>query len=162
MTDINAIGYAPDYQTTTKSTSTGGTSAYSTIADILAAGGPAAMIATDGTSAGSITAAAINGAYSGTRSASGSYGYMPSSLSVGGSSLSTMGAYSSGGANLTTTTGSSTDVESILSESAMSQAYMIGLQSQMGTQSVMTNAMSNAINMKDMGMLSVIRNFKTA
>ncbi len=147
-----------------KSTATSKTSFGDTLGMAAASfGGPAMMVASEkDTSTQAITAAAVNATYGGASlMTSSNRSYSP--YSTGGLGYGSMGSYYSGGANLTTSSGTTaTDVESMLSESAMSQAYLIGLQAQMGNQSVQTNAISNTLNMKNMMELSVIRNMKTS
>lgn len=166
---IQAIGYSTDYQVQTKnksSTATGFDMAQLAIGSF----GPAAIeyAGTKSTSAESITAAAVNASYGSAAMAAGmSRSYAPSALSVGGSGLGSYGAYYSGGSNLGTyrsgtTSDMTSQVEGMLSESAMSQAYLIGLQAEMGNQQVTVNAVSNTLNMKQMSELAVIRNLKTA
>lgn len=90
--------------------------------------------------------------------------YATTSLSAGVGYSGSTGAYLSpyGGASYQTTDTSSMsgNVEGILSESAASQAYLIGIQMQMGTQQVMYTSISNALNVKHGMEKSVINNFK--
>lgn len=159
---IEAIGYSSDYQMQTNKKSSAA-SGFELAQLAIGSFGPAAMTATSGTSAEAITAAAVNASYGSASMAAGmSRSYTPSALSIGGSGLSSYGAYYSGGANLSTSTDMTTQVESMLSESAVSQAYLIGLQAEMGNQQVTVNAVSNTLNMKQMSELAVIRNLKTA
>jgi hypothetical protein len=56
--------------------------------------------------------------------------------------------------------GLSSNVESILSDTAASQAYLLGIQMQMGEQQTMFTSVSNAINVRDSMKKMVINNFK--
>lgn len=165
---IQSIGYSSDYQVQTKNKSSAATG-FDIAQLAIGSFGPAAIeyAGTKSTSAESITAAAVNASFGSAGMAAGMRSYAPSALSVGGSGLGSYGAYYSGGSNLGTyrsgTTGDmTTQVESMLSESAVSQAYLIGLQAEMGNQQVTVNAVSNTLNMKQMSELAVIRNLKTA
>lgn len=161
---IEAIGYSSDYQMQTNKKSS--TASGFDIAQLaIGSFGPAAIeyAGTKSTSAESITAAAVNASYGSAGMAAGmSRSYTPSALSTGGSGLGSYGAYYSGGSSLSTSTDMTSQVEGMLSESAMSQAYLIGLQAEMGNQQVTVNAVSNTLNMKQMSELAVIRNLKTA
>jgi hypothetical protein len=106
------------------------------------------------TTAGMAVSAAVNASQGGSGTATLGYsGGM--GLTAGG----TGGAYSTG------TTGSSTggmagNVESILQDTAASQAYLLGIQMEMGNNQTMFTSVSNALNVKHSMMKSVINNFR--
>lgn len=107
-----------------------------------------------------IVGAAINA----TASQNTSYGGMPSFATTSmGSSPSYTGTTSigiTGSAGSSGMTGLSSNVESILSDTAASQAYLLGIQMQMGEQQTMFTSVSNAINVRDSMKKQVINNFK--
>lgn len=111
---------------------------------------------TTSTTSAQIVGAAINSAAMNTPLGSTSYattsGYSPSSsVSIGAT-----GTYGS----TTSSSSLSGNVESILQDTAASQAYLLGIQMQMGEQQTMFTSISNAINVRDGMKKMVINNFK--
>lgn len=151
LTPISA-DYSANYPTT--STSSGNFFDYLNLG--LEALGPAALESVaygSGTTSAAygISSAAINGLFASSSSyASGSYGGGLSYLSSASSLSPYAMSYSS----------SASDLESMLQESAISQAYLIGIQSQLGMQQTTFTSVSNALNMKHQGERSAIQNFK--
>lgn len=128
--------------------------------------------ATGGTStstsqSGQIVAAAINSAAS-QGSGGNVFGGSPSYVTSGASSMATGGSgvattYDYGTSSTGTSTGGlSGNVESILADTAASQAYLLGIQMQMGEQQTMFTSISNAMNVKHSMMKSVINNFRVS
>ena len=68
--------------------------------------------------------------------------------------------YSSAGGASAAGGGVGANVENILAETATSQAYLIGIQAQMGQQQSTFTAISNALNTKYGMERSVIQNFR--
>ncbi|HLD43839.1 MAG TPA: hypothetical protein VJC18_00270, partial [bacterium] len=71
---------------------------------------------------------------------------------------------SGSGSSMYSTTGTgddlSSNVESIISDTATSQAYLIGIQAQLGQQQSTFTAVSNALNVKHSMEKSAIQNFR--
>lgn len=112
------------------------------------------------TTGAAITAAATNATYSGFLAAGGSgVAATPSALAVGGNNYATGGVGAS--MNMSTTGGVASDVENILAETATSQAYLIGIQAQLGQQQSTFTAISNALNVKYSMERSAIQNFRS-
>lgn len=111
---------------------------------------------TSGAAIASVTGNAVYGA----TSAAGSASY----LSTGSLGSSYSGnAYYGGSGSYTTadySSSSSTDVESILTDSAASNAYLIGIQSQIQQQAVVYQGVSNALKAKSDMERNSIQNLK--
>ncbi|MBF0106320.1 MAG: hypothetical protein HQM16_13460 [Deltaproteobacteria bacterium] len=122
------------------------------------------------TTGAAISAAATNATYSGFLAAGGStvptYG--------AGMGMTGAGNYASGGVgpqylvpgepsmgDPMSGNPVASDVESILADSALSQAYLIGIQAQLGQQQSTFTALSNAMNVKFGMERSAIQNFKS-
>lgn len=110
------------------------------------------------TTAGMAVSAAVNAAQG--SSGTATLGYS------GGMALGTSGstgAYtgsSTGSTGGTGAGGMSGNVESILQDTAASQAYLLGIQMEMGNNQTMFTSVSNALNVKHSMMKSVINNFR--
>lgn len=168
---MSTIGIEPDniastgqVVTTTASGASGNFWDYMALAT--SASGPVveqSYLAAGNEGAASIAAATANATYSSAITAAGDTSY----LSTGGLGSSYSTAYYTGTSPYTTTYSSydssgdlATDVESILTETATSQAYLIGIQAQMGQQQATFTAISNALNVKTSMEREAIRNFK--
>ncbi|OVE81485.1 hypothetical protein BVY03_03620 [bacterium K02(2017)] len=117
------------------------------------------------TTGAAISAASTNATYSGLLAAGGSSVPTVNSGFTGGAQYLSGGqaayqttpgvAGGAGGANV------SQDVEGILAETATSQAYLIGIQAQLGQQQSTFTAISNALNVKYSMERSAIQNFRS-
>lgn len=109
------------------------------------------------TTAGMAVSAAVNAAQGGGVATLGYSGGM-------GLSQNGMGSAYTGTTPSTGTPGStggmSGNVESILQDTAASQAYLLGIQMEMGNNQTMFTSVSNALNVKHSMMKSVINNFR--
>jgi len=163
---MTTIAIEPDYVASTGSATTTATSGSSNFWDYLALGTSAAgpVVEASYAAAGNEGAASIAAAtYSSTLSSALAASDSASSsqyLTTGGSSASSAAYYTGGGSYSTGTDYSSSDVESILAETATSQAYLIGIQAQMGQMQSTFTALSNAVNVKTSMEREAIRNFK--
>jgi hypothetical protein len=108
---------------------------------------------------GQIVAAAINSAASQSTGGNVVGGYSPSFVTTNTGSAATYD-YTDGTSTGSTSGGLSGNVESILADTAASQAYLLGIQMQMGEQQTMFTSISNAMNVKHTMMKSVINNFR--
>lgn len=106
------------------------------------------------TKAGAAVSAAVNAAQGGMGVASLGYSGSPSYLT----GSSSMGMSTTTGT--TSTAGMTSNVEGILQETAASQAYLLGIQMEMGNQQTTFTSVSNALNVKHSMMKSVINNFR--
>lgn len=153
-------------QTQNNATNASGTSTFDSILNtsqyLASAFGPVAtesVYAASGSEPASIVNAAVN-------AASNPYGASSSYLSTSSSSLGSSGStnYLTGGYSGSSYSSSdssmSTNVEDILSQSYTNQAYLIAVQGEMGNIQTTTTSISNALNVKDSAMKSVINNFR--
>ncbi|MBU0505188.1 MAG: hypothetical protein ABII18_10660 [bacterium] len=119
------------------------------------------FMAADKPGAASIAGAAANSMYGSAMTAGSSNNQY---LSTGAMSTSYSGGAYYGGTPSYSTTGTGTElsgsVESILTETATSQAYLIGIQAQLGQQQSTFTAVSNALNVKHGMEKSAIQNFR--
>jgi hypothetical protein len=122
------------------------------------------LMAADKPGAASIAGAAANSMYGSAMTAGASNQQY---LSTGAMSTSYSGGSYYGGTPSYSTTGStgtstelSGSVESILTDTATSQAYLIGIQAQLGQQQSTFTAVSNALNVKHGMEKSAIQNFR--
>ena len=163
-TALSAIDpQAASYQANSSMNSTYGTSTFDKVLGGISYGaglfGPAVAegvyAGTGNYQSASIVSAAFNAAAGG----SGMSGTM--GLSTSGS-LGTTGAgnYLSGGSTAYSTTSTGTNVDSIIDQSYANQTYLLAVQSELGMIQTQTTSLSNAINVKDSAMRSVINNFR--
>ncbi len=151
--------------TTTANTSTNKTSGMSNFMNYLSMGTSVAApvvaesLSLSGNSSGAAIAAVTGNAVYGASTAAAGSG--TSYLSTGslGSSYSGSAYYGGGTSSLSLETGS-TDVESILTDSAASNAYLIGIQSQIQQQAVVYQGVSNALKAKSDMERNSIQNLK--
>lgn len=138
---------------------------FNTLSEITNIAGPTAYYTTNHLSGGTATsitpsAQAVSAAIN---ASSGSMGYgSMGGFSTGMSGMTTMGGGLGMSASTTSTGGVSGNLESIISETANSQAYLLGIQMQMGNQQTMFTSVSNAMNVKHGMMRSVINNFRVS
>lgn len=142
---------------------------FNTLSEISNIAGPTAFYAVNhatGGTASNITpsaqavAAAVNASAS-PMGSTGAYGTNIGGMGIsGGASLST-GAYSTVGGTASIG-GVGSNLESIIGQTASTQAYMLGIQMEMGNQQTTFTSVSNAMNVKHSMMKSVINNFRVA
>ena len=168
ITAIGTDNIAVSGQMAAQSTSS---STYSGIMDALAltagAAGPVmyeSFLAAGDTAGAAISAASANAVFSSAMT----QGSASQNLSTGSLGSSYSSSYYTGTPSYTTTvtatavsdTDLSQNVESILTDSAASQAYLISIQAQLGSQQSTFTAVSNCINVKNSMEREAIRNFK--
>lgn len=166
---IQQIGYSTDSMPASSSSSS--KTGFGEILGMAATsfGGPAMEYTYAKSDAGTqaITSAAVNGTI-GSASLMVDSSKSLSPYSYGGISSSSLGTYSTGGltsltrdSSLTSST-SLSDAQNEIALAGQTSYEMIMMQSQMGSQSVITNALSNTINQRNTMELAVIRNMKTS
>ncbi len=108
------------------------------------------------TTAGMAVSAAVNASQGGSGTATLGY-----SGGMGLGTSGSTGAYTgTTGTTSSSTGGMAGNVESILQDTAASQAYLLGIQMEMGNNQTMFTSVSNALNVKHSMMKSVINNFR--
>lgn len=164
---IGAIGFDPNQSSVTNSATSGAgfASAMDTVSLLAASTTPAleaSFLAAGNTGAATIAAVTGNAVFSSSAGAAqmaGGGAPYTSGLTSGGSYLG------AGGMSFQTTPGGTgevaTDVESILSDTATSQSYLIGIQAQMGFQQTQFTSISNALATKHSMERSAIQNFRS-